>query len=133
MELFEELKAIYGKTNDAVFQPDSMLCSAVIDAILRATQKNSTSLHHAIELLDKMKHSHDTGEADKGPNRYAYTNLLCKITTTMTENGSKLAEELIQRMDSCSRLLNDESICPDTQAYTSLIQKNCQRQAVFLP
>ncbi len=88
-------------------------------------------MHHAIELLDKMKHSHDTGEADKGPNHYAYTNLLCKITTTMMENGTKLAEELIQRMDSCSRLLNDESICPDTQAYTSLIQKIANDKQCF--
>ena len=122
MELFEELKALYGRTNDAAFQPDSMLYSAVIDAISRATTKSSASLHQAIELLDKMEHSHDTGEADTGPNRYAYTNLLRAITTTRMENGTKLAEELIQRMDSRSRLLNDESIRPDTQAYTSLIQ-----------
>ena len=123
MELFEEVKTLYDTTNDDEFKPDSLLYGAVIDAIAKSKTKNSASLYQAIELLDKMEHSQDIGEIDTGPNKYAYTNLLTAINQTrMKDDGAALAEELFQRMDSRSERYNDESIRPDTQAYTSLIQ-----------
>jgi hypothetical protein len=121
MDLFEEIRALYEKTNDEAFRPDSMLYGAVIDAISK-TSLNSASLHQAIQIFEKMEHDHDNGETETGPNRYAYTNLLRAISQTWIEDGTTLAEELIRRMESRSRRLNDESIRPDTQAYTTLIQ-----------
>lgn len=123
MELFEEVKTLYDTTKDDDFKPDSLLYGAVIDAIAKSKTKNSASLYQAIKLLDKMEHSQDIGEIDTGPNKYAYTNLLTAINQTrMKDDGAAIAEELFQRMDSRSKRYNDESIRPDTQAYTSLIQ-----------
>jgi hypothetical protein len=123
MELFDEVKTLHDTTKDDDFKPDSLLYGAVIDAIAKSKTKNSASLYQAIKLLDKMEHSQDIGEIDTGPNKYAYTNLLTAINQTrMKDDGAALAEELFQRMDSRSKRYNDESIRPDTQAYTSLIQ-----------
>jgi len=122
IELFGELMELYKETNDEEFRPDSMLYGAVVGAISKAKSKNNASLRQAIQFLDRMEKSHDTGEIEEGPNRYAYTNLLHAISQSRVGDGELLAEDLMERMDNRSRELNDESIRPDTHAYTTLIQ-----------
>jgi len=122
MELFEELQELYKETGDEDFRPDSMLYGEVIDAISKAASKNGDSIHLAIQLLDKMEKSFDLGEIETGPNRYAYTNLLHSISKSRLPDGATIAEELMQRLDDRSKLLEDESLRPDAHAYTTLLQ-----------
>ena len=121
MELFEELKELYKETEDEAFKPDSMLYSAVLDALSKANTKKSQSLNQAIEMLGVMEREYDEGHIDVGPNRYAYTNLIRSISFSRAPDGALLAEDLMQRMVERSKLMDDESIRPDTHAYTSLI------------
>jgi len=122
MELFEEIKKLYEETGEKDFRPDGMLYGAVLGAISKAKSKDDSSLRQALQLLDTMETSHDEGEIESGPNRYAYTNLLHAISQSRIAGGTLLAEGLVQRMDNRSRQMNDESIRPDTHAYTTLIQ-----------
>lgn len=120
VELFEELKQLYKDTNDEAFKPDSMLYGGVIDAITKA--KSNASLHRALQMLDMMEQSHDAGDIESGPNRYAFTNLLRAISQSRIKDGGSMAEDLLNRMDRRAKLWNDTSLRPDTSAYTSLIQ-----------
>eukprot|EP00578_Thalassiosira_sp_NH16_P021234 CAMPEP_0181096192 /NCGR_PEP_ID=MMETSP1071-20121207/10903_1 /TAXON_ID=35127 /ORGANISM="Thalassiosira sp., Strain NH16" /LENGTH=479 /DNA_ID=CAMNT_0023178587 /DNA_START=77 /DNA_END=1516 /DNA_ORIENTATION=+ len=122
MELFDELKELYNKTNDNDFRPDGMLYSAVINAISKAKSKNDASIRKALQLLNEMEMGHDTGDISAGPNRYAYTNLLHAISQSRLRDGAQLAEDLMRRMDDRSAKLEDRSISPDTHTYTTLIQ-----------
>jgi len=74
-----------------------------------------------------MEMSHDAGDIETGPNRYAYTNLLHAISQSRVADGVSLGEDMMRRMENRSRELKDESIRPDTQAYTTLIQIFAQR------
>ncbi|KAL7439506.1 hypothetical protein ACHAXH_005333, partial [Discostella pseudostelligera] len=122
MELFEELRQLYKDTNDEAFKPDNMLYGGVIDAITKAKSKDDSSLHKALQMLDMMEQSHDAGDIESGPNRYAYTNLLRTISQSRIKDGVSIAEDLLNRMDRRAKLWNDASLRPDTHAYTALIQ-----------
>ena len=122
MELFDELKALHRETDDGDFKPDGMLYGAVIDALTKARSSGDSSLRLAVQMIDKMEMQHDIGDIDTGPDRYAYTNLLHGISKSRVDDGISLAEDLMQRMDTRSKQLDDESIRPDTTAYTTLIQ-----------
>jgi len=122
MELFEELKQLYKDTNDIDFRPDSQIYGVVIDAISKAKSKDNASLRQAIQLLETMEKSHEAGEIEEGPNRYAYTNLFRAISQSNLPGGEMLVEDMMNRMDYRSKQFNDESISPDVHTYTTVIQ-----------
>jgi len=122
MELFEELKQLYKDTNDQDFRPDSQIYGVVIDAISKAKSKDNASLRQAIQLLEQMEKSHEAGEIEEGPNRYAYTNLFRAISQSNLPGGEMLVEDMMNRMDYRSKQFNDESISPDVHTYTTVIQ-----------
>jgi len=121
-ELFEELRSLYKETNDDDFRPDSMLYSTTLDAISKAKSKGDLSLRVALQLLKNMETQHDIQDIEAGPNRYSYTNLLRAISKSKLKDRALMAEDLMNRMDTRSKKLNDNSLRPDVHAYTTLIQ-----------
>ena len=122
LELFEEVNELYKETNDEEFQPDSMLYGAVVSALSKAKSNDATSIKRAMQFLDRMEQSYDMGHIETGPNRYVYTNLLHSLSRSRIADRSSMAEELMHRMDRRSVESEDESIRPDTHAYTTLMQ-----------